>query len=79
MPAAPGHSETGETQQACCDQRHGLVEYPMRAPCDCQLVKQPDKFVPGLALFFILRILHEGHTPAAEAASTEGQQQDTAI
>ncbi len=29
--------------------------------------------------FFILRILHEGHTPAAEAASTEGQQQDTAI
>ncbi len=32
--------------------------------------------------FFILKILHEGHTPAAEAASTEyteGQQQDTAI
>ena len=28
--------------------------------------------------FFNLRILHEGHTPAAEAASTEGQQQDTA-
>jgi hypothetical protein len=27
----------------------------------------------------ILRILQEGHTPAAEAASTEGQQQDTAI
>jgi hypothetical protein len=31
------------------------------------------------SVFFILRILHEGHTPAAEAASTEGQQQDTAI
>jgi hypothetical protein len=30
-------------------------------------------------IFFTLRILHEGHTPAAEAASTEGQQQDTAI
>jgi hypothetical protein len=29
--------------------------------------------------FFILKILHEGHTPAAKAASTEGQQQDTAI
>jgi hypothetical protein len=29
-------------------------------------------------IFFILKILHEGHTPAAEAASTEGQQQDTA-
>jgi hypothetical protein len=34
---------------------------------------------PAGAFFFILRILHEGHTPAAEAASTEGQQQDTAI
>jgi hypothetical protein len=32
----------------------------------------------GHSFFFILRILHEGHTPAAEAASTEGQQQDTA-
>ncbi len=30
--------------------------------------------------FFILKtILHEGHTPAAEAASAEGQQQDTAV
>jgi hypothetical protein len=33
--------------------------------------------VNDLICFSILRTLHEGHTPAAEAASTvEGQQQD---
>jgi hypothetical protein len=30
-------------------------------------------------VFFILRVLQEGHTLAAEAANAEGQQQDTAI
>jgi hypothetical protein len=36
-------------------------------------------FAAGNITFFILKILHEGRTPAAKAASTEGQQQDTAI
>jgi hypothetical protein len=39
------------------------------------LLHVTDPYIP----FFILKILHEGHTPATKAASTEGQQQDTAI
>ncbi len=40
---------------------------------------QSSSVLPYYCTFFILKILHEGHTLAAEAASTEGQQQDTAI
>jgi hypothetical protein len=41
--------------------------------------RHPQLYPAATIFFFILKILHEGHTPAAEAASTEGQQQDTTI